>query len=77
MGSGDSKTELATVGPPTSIVSLRRSWGGGLSEKIPCMERHFCSLSNTNNVEQPGNESTPTLWLITGDEDEGKRKGES
>lgn len=60
MGSGDSKAELATVGPPTPIVSLRRSRGGGLSEKIPCMERHFCSLSNTNNAEQPGNGRTPT-----------------
>lgn len=74
MGSGDSKAELATVGQLTSIVSLHRSWGGGLSEKIPCMERHS-SLSNANNVEQPGSEHTPTLWLITGDKDKGEMKG--
>lgn len=76
MGSGDIKAELATVGPPAFIVSLPRSGGGGLSEKIPCMERLFCSLSNTANVKQPGNERTPTLWLITSDKDKAKRKGQ-
>lgn len=76
MGSGDIKAELATVGPPALIVSFPRSGGGGLSEKIPCMERLFCSLSNTANVKQPGNERTPTLWLITSDKDKAKRKGQ-
>ena len=75
MGCGDIKAKLATVGPPAFIVPLHRSWGGGPSEKIPCMERHFCSLSNTTNVKQPGKERTPTLWLITPDKDKGKRKG--
>lgn len=77
MGSGDIKAELATVGPPTFIVSLHRSWGGGLSEKIPCMERHFCSLSDTANVKQPSNERTPTLWLIIEIKKRGREKGES